>query len=153
MTNTSERALWSAVVDQAISDALYRPNIKGAFKTGRNPAALYSAARRIALERLPIGSKERAPIGLNAKAKEILAAEPSTVAKRARRIAYDSLTKERVEAREWLLGNSKDFQFVCHLAGIDPDSVIDRIQRMASNRWTVDALTRKRVAQYWDGGI
>ncbi len=153
MSSTSERALWCAVVDQAVSDALYRPSIKGTFKTGRNPAALYSAARRIALERLPIGSKERAPIGLNAKAKEILAAEPATVAKRARRIAYDALTKERAEAREWLLGDSKDFQFVCHLAGLDPDSVIDRVERMARNHWIIDAPTRKRVTQYWDGEI
>ncbi len=153
MSSTSERALWCAVVDQAVADALYRPSIKGTFKTGRNPAALYSAARRIALERLPIGSKERAPIGLNAKAKDILAAEPSTVAKRARRIAYDALTKERAEAREWLLGNSKDFQFVCHLAGLDPDSVIDRIQRMATNHWLIDKSTRKQIAQYWDGEI
>ncbi len=148
---SAERALWCATVDQAVADALYRPSMKTTFKTGQNQAALYSAARRIALERSPIG--ERASVGLNAKAKEILANEPDTVAKRARRVAYDTLTKQRVEAREWLLGNSKDFQFVCTLAGMDPDSVLDRMQRMARNHWIVDELTRKRIAQYRDGEV
>ncbi len=146
-----ERALWCAAVDQAVADALYRPSKRTMFKASENPAALYSSARRIALERTPIGGKD--PLGLNAKAKEILASEPTTVARRARRITYNSLTKQRVEAREWLLGNSKDFQLVCSLAGMDPDSVLDRMQRMARNHWIVDELTRKRIAQYRDGEV
>ncbi len=153
MSTSSERALWCAVVDQAVADALYRPSKKSIKKAGKNSAALYSAARRIVLERLPIGSKDRAPIGLNAKAKEVLANEPTTVAVRARRIAYVSATKQREEARKWLLEGGKDFQLVCHLAGMDPDGVMDRMQRMAKNHWIVDELTRRRITQYRDGEV
>jgi hypothetical protein len=51
----------------------------------------------------------------------------------------NSLTAEaqrnRNIARAWLLGNSKDFREVCHLAQLDPEAVRDNAQRLARQGW------------------
>lgn len=50
---------------------------------------------------------------------------------------------DRAEARRWLLGNSKDFQEVCHLAGLEPDAVRDRAQAMSRRGWPGPEKKRK----------
>jgi hypothetical protein len=37
---------------------------------------------------------------------------------------------ERERTRAWLLSNNRDFRLVCHLAGLDPDYVHDKLVRL-----------------------
>jgi hypothetical protein len=43
--------------------------------------------------------------------------------------------RERDQARAWLLGGGKDFQFVCHAAGLDPDDIRENAERLAERGW------------------
>src|SRR6266498_789106 len=41
------------------------------------------------------------------------------------------------EARIWLLGDSKDFRFVCHMALLEPDAVREYAEKLAKMNWVV----------------
>jgi len=45
-------------------------------------------------------------------------------------------SRDRDEARRWLTDFSSDFRIVCHLAGIDPESLRDRAQATARQDWS-----------------
>lgn len=47
----------------------------------------------------------------------------------------------RMQARDWLLRDNRDFRHVCHMAGLDPDAVRERAQKLARNGW--DAKTAR----------
>jgi hypothetical protein len=44
-------------------------------------------------------------------------------------------------AREWLLGDSRDFRIVCNLAGLDYEAVRDCARRLARRYWEVPYRT------------
>ncbi len=43
--------------------------------------------------------------------------------------------RDRAAAKAWLLGNSRDFREVCHLALLDPDAVRERAELLAAKGW------------------
>lgn len=49
-------------------------------------------------------------------------------------------TRQRDEARRWFAENGHDFRIACDAAGFDPDTLRDRVLRMADE--TVDAAAR-----------
>lgn len=49
---------------------------------------------------------------------------------------------QRDEARAWLLGNSRDFQDVCHMARLDPDAVRAKAERLKRFGWEVRVPAR-----------
>jgi hypothetical protein len=58
-------------------------------------------------------------------------------------MARDRL-RDRAEARAWLLGNSKDFQFVCEWGAHDPDDVREKAERLATSTPLVDLLDEQQ---------
>ncbi len=44
-------------------------------------------------------------------------------------------SRDRDEARRWLTGFSSDFRIVCHLANIDPESLLARAREMERRDW------------------
>jgi hypothetical protein len=148
---SAEHALWIAVIDQAISDSLFRPNMKTIERQASTPAALTGAARRIALERIPIARKKSEPSGIIEATQAVLRDEPAAVAKRSKELILNAVTRERDEARDWLLGNTKDFRDVCYLASMDPDGMLEKMQALSRQHWVLDDITRKKVALYRDG--
>lgn len=55
---------------------------------------------------------------------------------KAKQVISDAM-RERDHAREWLLGDSRDFREVCNLAGLDPEAVRERAQRLKRFGWEV----------------
>lgn len=49
---------------------------------------------------------------------------------------------ERQQARDWLVGNSRDFREVCSLAGVDPDAVREQAQKLQDLGWAVTRAMR-----------
>ena len=52
----------------------------------------------------------------------------------AKRTAKHSAVRD--DARNWLLNDSEDFQFICSLAGYSPDDIRERAERLADRGWT-----------------
>lgn len=48
---------------------------------------------------------------------------------------YSPAAGEQREARDWLIGNGRDFREVCTLAGLDPDAVHERAVAMKGRGW------------------
>jgi hypothetical protein len=75
--------------------------------------------------------------------------EPKFVAENAATHALASAIRLRNEARHWLTTDTADFRLVCSLAGMEPDSVLDRTRRLARRNWVLDERTKKRI-DGWD---
>jgi hypothetical protein len=50
--------------------------------------------------------------------------------------------RERDEARDWLLKGGKDFQRVCHMAGLEPTAVQREARMLAAKDWAVTKPAR-----------
>ena len=48
---------------------------------------------------------------------------------------FQRRTKARDEARRWLLRDTEDFRWVCHMAGLDPDAVRDEALTLERRGW------------------
>jgi hypothetical protein len=137
------RALWCSVINQAINDATMRPKTIRPF----TDKALTLAARSLILAKcLKKGEK---PKNLADLANVFKRDFPNEVLAHARERALSDSIRIRDEARKWLTTDSVDLRKVCDMAGMEPDSVLERTRRMARQRWILDERTKKRISA-WD---
>jgi hypothetical protein len=52
----------------------------------------------------------------------------------------------RDEAQRWLLGGSRDFVQVCHMAGWEPEYIMKLASALEKERWFIPAKTKQLAA-------
>lgn len=110
-----ERALWAAVVHQAIDDACNWRKQYEVWLASDKAAHKRADAEGISPERRAERAKQRLQ-------------------------RLDEIKHYRNQARAWLLRDRDDFGLVCNLAGLDPAAVRDRIRAVAARQdWQRDS--------------
>ena len=138
-----EQALWSAVLDQAVSDAVTRPKVPKL-----SDSFLEKTARSLFVAAHPelVGSRTAAKKEIIADGVAVMLRDGAAMVRaEANRRAINTVTRVRSEARSWLVGDSADFRLVCTLALLDPDAVHDRMIRLQARHWQLaDSLPSKK---------
>lgn len=65
---------------------------------------------------------------------------------RYRAEAYRQVERDRMSARRWLTGNSRDFQHICTWAELNPEYVIRKAKELAAAGWP-HRISRTEVAK------
>ena len=81
------------------------------------------------------------------KRRKSMTAEERQRALDARAMARADASRVQSAARDWLLGNSRDFRLVCSLAGLDYEAVRDRARELANRHWEVPFRTTESQRQ------
>lgn len=102
-----ERMLWCAVIERAILDAVdVEHTLKNIEDSNRDKIEEYEAAVQAAMKAGKAGEYHR-HLSMRHPLSEI----------------HRSAMRAQRDAQKWVIGNSKDFQMVCDLAGLEPDAI------------------------------
>ncbi len=144
---SKERALWCSVVYRAVIDATVKPK---KLKDPSERRLQLTAESMVRVERQLVGGPRLSRPDLDREIASLLANELQRVRSRAIQDRIDESIRERAEAREWLLGGSKDFAHVAWLAGMDPEALRDRMRRLSTRSWILDDHTKKRIMTHME---
>ena len=139
-----ERGLWCAVINQAITDATFRPS---SFRVPKQ-SVLLQAARMLMRMDAKASNISLTKAQIYAGSGTMLMENPERVKKFAREQSITEQVRIRDTARKWLTEDSRDFRDVCWLSGMDPDSVRDKARHLAAAHWLIGDQTKKRLRQY-----